>query len=60
LYWSLISRVRNRVGRPKLSKDVRDLIFQMVAENPNWGAHRIHGELLMLGFDVSELTSPAE
>jgi hypothetical protein len=28
----------------------------MVAENPTWGAPRIHGELLMLGFDVSERT----
>ena len=28
----------------------------MMAENPNWGAPRIHGELLMLGFDVSERT----
>jgi putative transposase len=28
----------------------------MVAENPSWGAPRIHGELLMLGFDVSEQT----
>jgi hypothetical protein len=26
----------------------------MVAENPTWGAPRIHGELLMLGFDVFE------
>jgi hypothetical protein len=26
----------------------------MVAENPTWGAPRIHGELLMLGFDISE------
>src|SRR6202165_6219962 len=52
MYWSLISRVRERVGRKKLSKEVRDLIYQMVAENPTWGAPRIHGELLMLGFDV--------
>jgi hypothetical protein len=26
----------------------------MVAENPTWGAPRIHGELLKLGFDVPE------
>jgi len=32
------------------------LIFQMVAENPTWGAPRIHGELLMVGFKVSEST----
>jgi putative transposase len=56
MYWSLISRVRERVGRKKLSKEVRDLIYQMVAENPTLGAPRIHGELLMLGFDVSERT----
>jgi putative transposase len=53
-YWSLVSGVRNRVGRKKFSKDVQDLIFRLVAENPSWGAPRIHGELLMLGFDISE------
>ena len=56
LYWSLISRARRRVGRKKRSQEVRDLIFQMVAENPTWGAPRIHGELLMLRFEVSERT----
>jgi putative transposase len=56
LYWKLISRVRHRVGRKILSKEVRDLIFRMVGENPTWGAPRIHGELLMLGFDISERT----
>src|ERR1700756_5856902 len=52
----LISRVKERVGRKRLSQEIRDLIFRMVAENPTWGAPRIHGELLMLGFDVSERT----
>ena len=28
----------------------------MNADNPNWGAPRIHGELLQLGFNVSEPT----
>ena len=35
---------------------MRELIFRMVAENPTWGAPRIHGELKMLGFDISERT----
>src|SRR5713101_848108 len=54
LYWRVISRARRVTGRRRVSKEVRDLIFHMVAENPTWGAPRIHGELLMLGFDVSE------
>jgi transposase InsO family protein len=56
LYWRMISKVRQPVGRRQTSKEVRGLIFQMVVENPMWGAPRIHGELLMLGFDVSERT----
>ena len=56
LYWSWISRVKKQVGRKRLSKEIRNLTFRMVAENPTWGAPRIHGELLMLGFDVSERT----
>ena len=57
LYWTMLCKVRKRVGGGRrISKDIRELIFQMVAENPTWGAPRIHGELLMLGFDVSETT----
>jgi putative transposase len=44
------------VGRRPISTEVRDLISRMVAENPTWGAPRIHGELLKLGFDISERT----
>src|ERR1035441_4261070 len=43
-------------GRKPVSKEIRVLIFQMVAENLTWGAPRIHGELLKLGFDLSEPT----
>jgi len=56
LYWSAISRTRRVLGRKRISKQVRDLVFRMVVENLTWGAPRIHGELLMLGFDVSERT----
>ena len=56
MYWRLISRARAQVGRRRTPKEIRELIFRMVAENPTWGAPRIHGELLMLGFDLSERT----
>ncbi len=35
---------------------MRNLVFRIVSENSTWGAPRIHGELLMLGLDVSERT----
>ena len=54
LYWRLLSRVRRVGGRKRVSQEVGALIFCMVAENPTWGAPRIHGELLKLGFDLSE------
>jgi len=44
------------MGRKPTPKEVRELIFRMVRENPTWGAPRVHGELLMLGFDISERT----
>ncbi len=56
LYWAMLCRVRRRVGGKTIPREVRDLIFQMVSENPTWGAPRIHGELRMLGFCVSERT----
>ncbi len=56
LYWQWLSRKRIRPGRRATSRELRDLIFRMVAENPTWGAPRIHGELKLLGFDISERT----
>jgi len=56
LYWTWLSRHRKGTGRRCVSKDLRELIFRMVAENRTWGAPRIHGELKMLGFDISERT----
>jgi hypothetical protein len=53
-YWRWKSRRRG--GRPKIDREIRDLIRRMSRENPLWGAPRIHGELLMLGIDVAEST----
>jgi hypothetical protein len=47
---------RNRAGRPKIDRGLRDLIQRMSRENRLWGASRIHGELLMLGFEVAQST----
>jgi hypothetical protein len=47
---------RNRAGRPRVDRSLRDLVHQMSQENPTWGAPRIHGELLMLGFEVAQST----
>src|SRR6267143_3356987 len=47
---------RKRAGRPKIDRGLRDLIRRMSRENSEWGASRIHGELLMLGFEVAQST----
>src|SRR6266545_3791293 len=47
---------RNPGGRPKIDRELRDLVRRMCEENPLWGAPRIHGELLKLGFTVAQST----
>jgi transposase InsO family protein len=56
LYWKWLSRARHLPGRKPVGQEIRALIFRMAAENPTWGAPRVHGELLKLGFHVSEPT----
>jgi len=53
-YWRWKSR--GQVGRPRVDRDLRDLVRRMSKENPLWGAPRIHGELLKLGFEVAQST----
>ena len=54
LFWRWKSR---RQGRPRLPKDLQELIRQMAAENPTWGEDRIANELkLKLGIRVSPRT----
>ena len=51
-YWRWKSRSRG--GRPQIDTDLHALIRRMSMENPLWGAPRIHGELLKLGFAVAQ------
>ena len=53
-YWRWKSR--GQPGRPKINRGLRELIRRMSKENPLWGAPRIHGELLKLGFEIAEST----
>ncbi len=55
LYWRWKSRP-NRPGRPPITDEVRELILEMHRANPTWGAPRIHGELLKLGFTLAQST----
>jgi transposase InsO family protein len=51
-YWQWKSRPLG--GRPQIENDLRALIRRMSTDNPLWGAPRIHGELLKLGFKVAQ------
>jgi len=53
-YW--IWKSRSRGGRPPIGTELRALIRRMSQEKPLWGAPRIHGELLKLGFAVAQST----
>jgi hypothetical protein len=53
-YWRWKSR--NLGGRPQIAADLRALIRRMSLDNWLWGAPRIHGELLKLGFAVAQST----
>src|SRR3974377_353527 len=53
-YWRWKSRSTG--GRPRIESELRALIRRMSIENPLWGAPRIHGELLKLGFELAQST----
>jgi putative transposase len=54
-YWWKLSQPKGP-GRPQVRAEICILIRKMAAANPLWGAPRVHGELLKLGFDISERT----
>jgi transposase InsO family protein len=54
IYWKHITKIKT--GRHKIAIQIRHQIKHLMHDNPTWGAPRIHGELLKLGFDISERT----
>jgi hypothetical protein len=53
-YWTGLSSAPG--GRPRVDAELRALVARMAEANPLWGAPRIHGELMKLGFKVAERT----
>lgn len=54
LFWKMKSKQNG--GRGKVDIEVRKLIIQLAEENRLWGIPRIHGELLKLGYNISQST----
>lgn len=54
IFWKWRSQARG--GRSETTAEVRALIRRVAQENPMWGAPKIHGGLLTLGFAVAERT----
>ena len=49
-------RYPNRPGRPSPNRQIREVIYRLARENPQWGYRRVHGEVLGLGYQLSEST----
>ena len=50
LFWRWKSHGKG--GRPRVDREVRNLIRRLSKENPNWGVPRIKAELSLLGYDI--------
>ncbi len=53
--WKWTYRQRNRGGRPRTDQDIERLVMRLARGN-GWGNERIQGELLKLGYEISDET----
>ena len=53
--WKWTCRRRNCGGRPCIDREIERLVMRLAREN-GWGNERIEGELLKLGYDISDET----
>jgi hypothetical protein len=47
---------RTSIGRPRIDKELENLVVRMARENRSWGYNRIVGALLNLGYRISDQT----
>jgi transposase len=50
------SEPRQSVGRPRIDKEIEDLVVRMARENRSWGYDRVQGSLKHLGYTISDQT----
>jgi putative transposase len=50
------STQRKSPGRPRVEKELEDLVVQMAKENRGWGYDRLAGALAHLGYEISDQT----
>jgi putative transposase len=50
------STQRKSLGRPRVDKELEDLVVRMAHENRSWGYDRLAGALAHLGYDISDQT----
>src|SRR6202048_849733 len=50
------SKARRGPGRPRIKREVEELIIRMASENLDWGYDRISGALANLGYEISDQT----
>jgi hypothetical protein len=50
------SEPRTSVGRPRINREIEDLVVRMARENRSWGYDRIVGALANLGYQISDQT----
>jgi putative transposase len=50
------SKARQGPGRPRIKREVEELIIRMASENRDWGYDRIAGALANLGYEISDQT----
>ncbi len=54
LFWKMKSK--HNGGRGRIDIEARKVIIQITEENRSWGIPRIHGEIVKLGYNISQST----